>query len=241
MRESNGKLIVVLAGCTAAFGLAGVSAADSVTMKRVGYGEGVRAQLTVNGTTFNQLVGASVFQISGGTGIGASMTGVHQGFSLAIPSPTAPREIDRTYLLSGLSGTWATLTADQSTAVQAAAGAAGSALYTSRDAAAAFQLALWEITSDFVPGQASSLNMATGSFRARGLDGSELTVGVSTWLDTLFTAVGQPAALANGLIGAAPEASGPPPVVIQIPLPSAVWAGLAGLAAIAVARRRKLI
>jgi len=107
---------------------------------------------------------------------------------------------------------------------------------TSNDYAAAFQLALWEIVTDYNPSvTGGNLSLTAGSFTAKKTDGSALATGVTSVASTLFSKIGaapeSPITLLGLRSGTAQDQ------VIPVPAPGA--ATLAGLGLLAIAGRRR--
>lgn len=104
------------------------------------------------------------------------------------------------------------------------------------DLAAAFQIAIWEIVNE----TSATLNVNDGSFRIDGA--SAARTQANTWLAALSSEYDSVNYQVMGLEHGGKQdqilAFQLPPTVI-IPLPPAAWMGLAGLAGIAVLRRRR--
>lgn len=64
-------------------------------------------------------------------------------------------------------------------------------LQVNNDTAAGFQLALWEIVSDYDTGIGrSSLDFTAGTFKAQSTNGNPLSSAVANWATTFFNAIG---------------------------------------------------
>ncbi len=113
--------------------------------------------------------------------------------------------------------------------------AAGNQYTADNDFAAAFQLAIWEIITDYTGGPAALGMMTSGAFQATMTDSSPLSAPISFYLSFLFSAVGS-GNTAN-LVGLGNETY-QDQIIEVIPGPGALALGAVG-ALIAGGRRRR--
>lgn len=106
----------------------------------------------------------------------------------------------------------------------------------SNDFAAAFQLAVWEIITDYNPSETNfALGITTGNFRATRTDGNPLSSGVMNHLTSLFAAVGA-GHNPDTLLGL--RSTTHQDQIIPVPAPGS--AALAGLGLLCLAGRRRI-
>lgn len=107
---------------------------------------------------------------------------------------------------------------------------------TSDDLACAFQLALWEIITDY-NGESDGygLDVTAGGFKATKTNGDALSAGVMAELTSLFAAVGVAGGSTDSLIGL--RSGSKQDQLIYVPGPGAL--ALAGLAIGGLGRRRR--
>ena len=103
------------------------------------------------------------------------------------------------------------------------------------DFAAAFQLAVWEIITDYNPADQFALGITTGNFRATRTDGNPLSSGVMNHLTSLFAAVGA-GHNPDTLLGL--RSTTHQDQIIPVPAPGS--AALAGLGLLCLAGRRRI-
>ncbi|QOJ00196.1 MAG: hypothetical protein HRU70_06725 [Phycisphaeraceae bacterium] len=181
-----------LIATAAAAGFAAQANADFVDVRYLGTGRGQELRVEFNGHTQNLFAGQLRHRLSNGTGDAAALNGDHLTFcsDLAqyVSSSTKTYETVAVALIPASSPMGA---------LKAAAiydlYTAGSALALESDAdnkrAAAFQIALWEIVSDY-DGSAASLSLTAGSFKAFKKDGGALDATIRNHALALFAAVG---------------------------------------------------
>ncbi|MCW5774999.1 MAG: hypothetical protein KIS87_00945 [Phycisphaeraceae bacterium] len=229
------RLIAVFA----AAGFAGVAAADVVEMKYTGTGQGRNVKVTIGQTTMGVFAGQLKHTILSGTGEGATLVGDHVTFCTDLyqyvkSSPTTYTLVsvqempDSAPMGSGRAGGIHDL--------YAWAGAQAIDLGASKDFAAAFQIAVWEIVSDYDPSAGrSSLDVVTGNLKVKDSNGGSLSSGIMGHLSAMFDAVGTGAARRD-LIGLRSGTAQDQLVMVPSPGPFAL-AGL-GLLFAAPLRRR---
>lgn len=217
------------------------ASADSVTMTfdSTGLGRSVRvASPDLQGNVF---AGQLFHRFENGTGLGAQLSGrtlATYCIELAQNVATSPQ----TFAVTVIDGpTRSPVEGVLSRMVGFALSAAPLDRDTNvqRDFHTAVQLAIWEVITDFDPGQGmASLDVQSGSFHARKQNGDALWGGVMGFVGDLFDAG------MNGTGGGlAMTSSGAQDQVIPltdpiIPAPTAAALGLAGLGGMASRRRR---
>lgn len=102
--------------------------------------------------------------------------------------------------------------------------------------AAAFQLAIWEVITDFNPSLSNKgLSLTAGSFRATSTNGSALPSAISSRASSLLSAIGVVHGDVNSLEGI--KSSSYQDQIIPIPAPGSAL--LAGLGFALIARRKR--
>lgn len=208
---------------------AGVAHADTIELKHLANGAG--RDVTIG--TEQVFAGQLLYSMQNGVGAAAALDGEHWVFA--------------TQLLTGAAGSYQTYEILDVPQIPGGSGPLGEAraaaigqLYQiagaqahsgDHDYAAAFQLALWEISFDD-PG---ALDLTEGAFIVTGGITDAMATAISGW----FGAIGGSAG-ASGLTALAPD-PGPdvaaPPVVVPVPLPAPVAIGLAGLGVVIIVRQ----
>lgn len=233
---------VPLAAAVGALASASLAHADTVDLRFVGIGLGRNVQIVVGSASEQVFAGEILHEFGNGTGRGASLGGTHVTFC--------------TDLFQYVSGDWTTFTltdiADMPTPpIGEAKAQAVADLYAAQasgefrgvvdgDAAAAFQMAIWEVITDFNPsGGRASLDVSSGDFRAMDPGGTPLSAPILDDLDHLFGAIGSGKGR-QSLIGLANRKTQDqiiefPP---SIPLPGVAGLTAAGLAGLLIPRRR---
>jgi hypothetical protein len=236
-RERVGAVVAAVCGLAGAF----PAAADTVTLTRLGQVDGIIASVTFAGRTYNTFAGLQAFNITEGTGAGASLLGLQTGFLAALDPINTPRPRTQVFSTTDLrsASDWGSYSSAQLAAINQVLGTASASASANTAAMhGALQLAIWEVTTDFNNGP---LSVSAGAFRAAGADGSAFSADVATCLDELFAGIGQATHPAPGAYGlGAPD--GPAPPIIIVPLPAAVYpalAVLAGMGVVATKRRRR--
>lgn len=176
-------------------GLAATAHADIVDMYFSSTGRGQNVHVAAGDRSFNTFAGQLMHQVVGGTGTGADLVGLNAFYCVDIyeyaSHTTSPFTIT-------------TLTEVPDSQPMSAGAAGGiSSIFAAADGqqfqsdaptafTAAFQLAVWEIASDFDDQLgASSLDLSNGWFRASGAGGAVLSPQVLAYAEDLFDAVGQ--------------------------------------------------
>jgi hypothetical protein len=232
------KSVALLAAfCAVSTGLA---SADTVDMRFEGTGKGRNVRVTDGSRQLNVFAGQLRHSFFNGTGLGAQLSGemityctdLSQYVSsttrsyTVVPVQSAPVGIamgmDKARAIASLY--------DYAMGVQLTSS-------TSNDLGAAFQLAVWEVVSDFDYNLgASSLNLSTGNFRATQTNGSAVWSSVSNLLNGFFAHTNNSSFSPSGLRAIASGSYQDQLVVVPAP-GTGLLAGL-GMALIAKRTRR---
>lgn len=216
---------------------AGAAAADTVRMEFDHTGAGRNVRMTVGGTSFNCFAGQLVHNFSNGSGAAAGLSGNHTTFCAdlmqSVTSSGATYAVAGIQSLSSAQGMGA---AKSQAIYDMYAFANGSQMGADADMAAAFQLAIWEVIYDYNAGDSSSLNLASGTLKAKNTNGSSLSGSILAKAAALFSAIGSNSAQ-DGLMGFS-NGSYQDQIVQIVPVPAAALIGLAGLGLAGYARRR---
>jgi len=169
----------------------GLASADIVDMRFEGTGSGQSVRVTNVSSTFNVFAGQLRHFLSNGTGVAANLRGEMITYCSDL-SQYVSRDTQRyTVQALALAPAGNAMGADKARAIASIYDyAMGFQLTssTSNDLATAFQLAVWEIVSDFNYAiGSSSLSVSSGNFRATKTNGQSLSSGVSNLLNSFFT------------------------------------------------------
>lgn len=219
--------------------LGSAAMADTVDAKFTGTAKGSNVTITVGASSKNVFAGQLKHTFANGTGLGAAISGdmvtycadinqyVTSTFKtfnvtqIANLSDASPMGIAKANAIAGL---------------YAFAGGGQVLSTASNDLATAFQLAVWEIITDYSPEDGgASLNITGGNFKATKTDGSALSAGIMTHLSALLANIGGPLPEGISLYGVSSSSAQDQIVMV----PSAGTASLAGLGLLCVARRRR--
>lgn len=228
------RLIAILAASTV---VASAASADTVRLQFDSTGNGRNVRVSLNGDAFNCFAGQLIHNFSNGNGAAAGLTGSHITFCSDLMQSVSSG--GSTYTVTGiqnLPGGGAMGVNRMQAIYDMYSAAGGSQMGSDDDMAAAFQLAIWEVIYDYDGANVGSLNLASGSFKARNTLGLALSSAIATRAATLFSAIGSNAAQ-TGLLGLG-NGSYQDQIVQLVPVPPAVLAGIAGLGLVGYVRRR---
>lgn len=236
----NVSFAVVAAAVVAA--AAGAASADTINVKYLGTGKGTNVKIVGPGVNQNVFAGQLNHQLSGGTGLGAILNGTYATYCS-----------DITQFVTSTTKTYTVVPIEQVPNVSPMGLSRADALrnlYTfgagvqltpaaTNDFAAAFQIAVWEVVTDFNPNVGiSSLSISGGNFKAYNTSGGNLSSGIMTQLNNLFSGIfNLPEGAAPVEIAGISHATAQDQIVV-VPTPGALaLAGLGG--GLLIKRRRK--
>jgi hypothetical protein len=231
--------VVAAAVITAA---AGAASADTVNVKYLGTGKGSNVKIIAPGVNQNVFAGQLNHQISGGTGLGAILNGTYATYCA-----------DITQYVTSTTKTYTVVPIEQVPNVSPMGLSKADALRNlysfgagvqltnaaSNDFAAAFQIAVWEVVSDFNSNLGlTSLSVTDGSFKAKSTNGNALSAGIMNNLNTIFSGIfNLPEGTVPVEIAGISHATAQDQIVV-VPTPGALaLAGLGG--GLLIKRRRK--
>lgn len=225
----------ILAASFVVAAFASVASANTLELQFLGTGKGRNIKEVLDGKAQDVFAGELRHFARNGTGLGASFnnltlntfcTEITQrvssnwgAFTVTNPAWITPANpvIDRTQAVADM---FALLTTKRASGL-------------TNDAAAAFQIAVWELVYDFdAQTGRSSLDVTAGRFAAKNTNGSALSTAVMNEVNAFFNAIGS-GARAGDVFGFA-NAGTQDQIV---PTPGAL--ALAGVGLLAIARRRR--
>jgi hypothetical protein len=228
---------------TAAIATAAVAAsanAGFVDMKFLGTGEGSNARTTHFGNTRNVFAGQLRHRIANGVGAEAALNGDHRTFCAdfyeTVSSSFTPYEVVDPELVSDTLP-MGSIKADALRCIYSASGSAALDSNASSSLAAAFQLAVWEVVTDF-DGTMGSLSITAGNFSATKTDGNALSATTNNHLAALFAAVASSNEGLPNLVGLRSDRS-QDQLIMGFSIPTPGTAVLAGLGILCIGRRRR--
>lgn len=221
----------------------GAIAADTVQMRFTGTGLGKSIKMSVNGgSQQNVFAGELLHEFANGVGRGATLHGVKPTFC--------------TDLFQHVTNTWKTYTitdvADMPVPAMGNARANAIAdVYNfgvgaqergdlNNNMAAALQIAIWEVVTDFDIGIGrSTLNVDDGGFKAFNNNSSPLSGVVTDYLNDIFNYIGE-ANNHDDLVGLANGAAQDQIIHVPVvPLPTGAGMAMAGMGVLGLVRRRR--
>jgi len=235
----------VLWGIVAVCGVgAPALAADTVEMKFTGTGAGRDVKINYLGNAQNVFAGEIYQQIRNGTGFGARLTGHRTTWCID--------------LSQHVSGQWSTYTLGdvaerppapmlgvaKERAIREMMSFSEGAVFRgdyNNDMAAAFQLAVWEVITDWNPDSGlSSLDLTTGNFKAFKTNGSALPASILVHMNDMFSRIGSGETMGR-VIGLFSNQRQDQMTTIAVPLPTAAGLAGAGLLGVIGFRRRRSV
>ena len=231
----------MFAAAIAVAAIAASSFAGTVDVKFVGTGLGRNVQVNRNGNATNLFAGQLMHNFSNGQGDCVSLSGTQATFCTELTEYVATNTspFDSAALEDAPeSGPMGAAAAQAVKDIYAQANGrqfATSGTVDNKDLAAAFQIAIWEVVTDY-DGTAASLDVTAGDLKVTKMDGSDLSAGVADYLAELFGAVGMNAD-GDGIFAVVNDCY--QDQIVMVPLPAAALLGAAGLGVI-IWRRRKL-
>lgn len=229
------KLSTTSAAIAGALVLSSAAHADLVTVQCTGLGVGRNVNVTHGTTTANVFAGQLRLTLTNSTG--QNVNGLWTSFCTELSQFIYVNGAAQTYQVlpvSDLPIPGAGMGATRANAVaRMFAAAAGTQYGTNADLAAAFQIAVWEITMDF-DGTAGSINTGAGTFK-----GNSLSAAIQGNLTALFAAAANLSGAQSTVLGIGNSTYQDQLLDVStfIPAPGAV--ALLGLAGLVGARRRK--
>lgn len=220
---------------------AGAAQADTIDVRYLGTGAGSSVRITNNGSSRNLFAGQLRHTLTNGTGLGATLHGTWVTFCTDLNQSVT--STTRTYDVVDVAQVpnWGPMGIARANAIrdmyayangsQLVPGSATNALAT------AFQLAVWEIVTDFNPSVGvASLSLSSGGFRATRTNGSSLSSAVMGHVNALFGSIGAAPTGGNVSILGIRSATAQDQIV-PIPAPGAF--ALTSLGCVCLAGRRR--
>ena len=229
-----------IAAAIATVAVAASANAGFVDMKFLGTGEGSNVRTTHFGSTRNVFAGQLRHRITGGIGAEAALNGDHRTFCADFYQSTSssytPYEVVEAELVSDTLP-MGSIRADALRCIYTASGSAALNSNASSSLAAAFQLAVWEIVTDF-DGTMGSLSITAGNFSAKKTDGNALSTTINNHLTALFAAVASSNEGVPNLVGLRSQCA-QDQLVMGFSIPTPGTAVLAGMGILCIGRRRR--
>lgn len=228
----------------AALALTTPAMAGTVDVDFLGIGLGRGVKVDYFGSTKNVFAGQLRHNFSNGTGDASQLSGDHITFCTELSQYVSKNSSEFELVdLGDAPNSPGPMGSDKAEAVSEIwAGADGAQFATdatshNRNFAAAFQIAIWEIVTDF-DGTPSSLDVEGGNLKVTRTDGNQLSSGITSILGDLFNVIGS----GNGIDSLFAVSSGNfQDQLVQlnmIPLPSGLMMGVFGLAGLGLIGRR---
>ncbi len=227
-----------LAAVFAVAGLALAASADVVEMKFTGAGQGRNVKVTIGDKSMSVFAGQLKHSILSGTGLGADLVGDHLTYCTDLYEYVKSSPTNYTIVTLPEMPDSSPMGFARAGGLYDLADWAGSQPFdpaVSKDFAAAFQIAIWEIVSDYDPSVGrASLDVTAGALKVKDTGGGPLSSGISGHLTAMFDAVGSDSAR-RGLVGL--RSFGAQDQIAVIPAPGPLTLAAGGLF-LAVPRRR---
>jgi len=223
----------------AVFATASFSNADMVDMRFLGTGHGRNVRVTIGNSTFSCFAGQLRHDFSNGTGAASILQGEVNTYCTDLYQHVSSSVQRFTVLPVASAPVGGAMGADKAAAVGNIYNLAlGTQLTssTSNDMAAAFQLAVWEIVTDFNPSLgASSLSLSTGGFRATQTNGASIWSSVQSILNGYLSAANNSSFGPSNIAAISSGSFQDQLVTIPAPGPAA----LAGVGLLMIGKRRR--
>lgn len=229
------KLSTISSAVAGALVLSAAANADLVTVQGTGLGVGRTVNVTHGTTTANVFAGQIRLTLSNSTGV--NLNGLWTSFCTELSQYIYINGSSQTYTVLPVADLpipgagMGAVRADAISRMYAVAN--GTQFGTNADVAAAFQIAVWEISMDF-DGTSGSINTGAGNFK-----GNSLSAAIQSNLTALFAAAANLSGAQSAVIGVGNATYQDQLLDVSnfIPAPGAV--ALLGLAGLVGARRRK--
>ncbi len=220
--------------------LAPAAMADTVTVQYLGKGKGSNVRITWNGNSENLFAGQLRHELSNPAGPTAiSLVGEFRTFCSDLAQRVTSTPKTYTVLpVESVPGS-SPMGIDIAAAIRslyATAGFTAVLATASNDYATAFQLAIWEIISDFNPGMGpASLSLTSGNFSATKTDGSPLSSNITTLANGFLSSFSAMLPSSHQVLGLSSGTA--QDQLVLIPTPGAL--AVLGLGGLMIARRRR--
>lgn len=232
----------VVAGLFAAF-VASNASADFANVKYVGTGKGSNVKMTIGDTTKEVFAGQLKHQISGASGDYAVLNGTKVTFCTDLLQYVSSSTTQYEFVPVSSVPMSAPMGLNKAAAIQAMYnGASGAQLASnvSDDFATAFQLAVWEVVSDYNSNVGvASVSLTNGLFKAKKTNGNALSNGVMNAFNTIIGYIGQSYNTNIKIVGIASNSAQDQIVEGQTYVPAPGAAALASLGLILAGKRRR--
>ena len=215
--------------------IASNSHADLVTVQATGLGAGRTVNVTYGTTTRDTFAGQIRLTLS--NSVGQNLNGLWTSFCTELSQYIYINGAAQTYdvlAVSDLPTPGAGMGAVRADAIKRMYAAAAESQYgTDNDRAAAFQIAVWEVSMDF-DGTAASLNAGTGNFK-----GNNLSAAITTNLSTFLAAAANLTGVQSNVVGVGNATYQDQLLDLTTFIPAPGSLALLGLAGLVGTRRRK--
>lgn len=221
---------------------ASTAMADTVQMRFVGTGAGRNVRITSGSGTQSVFAGQLIHNFSGGTGTLTSLSG--DRFTYCVDISQSVTSSGRTYNLSTIDQLTSAnpMGIDRARAIDDIFEAQPfwpTQASVSSDYAAALQLVIWDIITDYNSSSGlSSLGLSSGTFRATQTNGSSLSTSVMTHYNTFVGYIGSVSSSAVTVLGFG-NSSCQDQITPTATVPAPASGLLAALGGLVVARRRR--